>query len=347
MLNPKIAFIVPAYNAERYIEGCIKSIIKNTLTYDSEIIIVDDGSSDSTGKIAKSVLADNRRHVVVELGENQGISYALNTGISISKADFIFRLDADDLLLESRVPQTLKFFENNPNVGIIGTGRISIDENNKKLKYHYPNCTHETIEWIKNWMTPFAHPTVAFRRTLFEEHGFQYNSDYDSVEDLELWSRVLNFTEGANLSLPGILYRVHNKQSTAFTKNNRLDLSSALLHERLKCKGIVMDLDRLRIHTAVFANKINTSLGSSDFEKLLEERSVVYEILYKTETDIKRKSSLSAGFGRDIIRLIRLSSSITEIKSSRQYLSLISGVSTFIPEVISNIHYRTLKSIFN
>lgn len=91
-----ISIIVPAYNAERYLDDCIRSVIAQT--YDSwELIIVNDGSQDATAKIAdKWSEVDGRIRAIHQ--ENGGVSKARNTGISAAMGTFIMFLDSDDLI---------------------------------------------------------------------------------------------------------------------------------------------------------------------------------------------------------------------------------------------------------
>ena len=91
-----ISVIVPIYNVEAYLVGCLTSIQKQTIT-DIEVICVDDGSTDSSGRLADEFAAiDNRFHVIHR--KNGGLSAARNTGISAAKGEYIFFVDSDDYI---------------------------------------------------------------------------------------------------------------------------------------------------------------------------------------------------------------------------------------------------------
>lgn len=91
---PKFSFIVPIYNAERFLRQCLDSI-KNQTEDDFEAILVDDGSTDSSGVIADEYSAtDKRFRVIHQL--NQGTSGATNTGLNLAQGDYIVNLDNDD-----------------------------------------------------------------------------------------------------------------------------------------------------------------------------------------------------------------------------------------------------------
>lgn len=97
--KPLISIIVPVYNVEKYIGRCINSILSQS--YDNyELILIDDGSSDSSLNICKSFVSDN---VVVISQSNEGVSSARNRGIDIAKGDFISFIDGDDWVEEDYI----------------------------------------------------------------------------------------------------------------------------------------------------------------------------------------------------------------------------------------------------
>lgn len=98
-LTPKISVIVPVYNVERYLPQCIESIQKQTLK-NLEIILVDDGSTDSSGDICDRYAKDDDRIVVIHK-ENGGLSDARNAGLDIAKSEFIGFVDSDDYIAEN------------------------------------------------------------------------------------------------------------------------------------------------------------------------------------------------------------------------------------------------------
>jgi len=91
---PNISIIVPVYNVEKYLNKCIDSILNQTFS-DFELILVDDGSTDSSGSICDKY---NDDRITVIHKENGGISSARNTGIDIAKGDFIGFVDSDDFI---------------------------------------------------------------------------------------------------------------------------------------------------------------------------------------------------------------------------------------------------------
>lgn len=127
-----ISIIIPLYNKEEAIERCIQSILQQTYT-DWELIIVDDGSTDSSSVKVKPFLRDSRIHYIYK--ENGGVSCARNKGIDLAKGEWSIYLDADDYLIPNAL-HTLISTANKYNVNII-SGNFWIEKGNIRTRYCY------------------------------------------------------------------------------------------------------------------------------------------------------------------------------------------------------------------
>ena len=94
---PKVSVIVPIYNVEKYLEKCINSLLSQTLD-DIQIILVNDGSKDNSGNIAKEYEKNNKNRIIYVEKENGGLSDARNYGLKYATGDFIAFLDSDDYI---------------------------------------------------------------------------------------------------------------------------------------------------------------------------------------------------------------------------------------------------------
>lgn len=92
---PLISFIIPVYNAERYLRPCIDSVLHQLK--DGELILVDDGSTDSSGKICDAYASEHPRIKVIHT-ENRGPSHARNLGVDNAQGDYVVFLDSDDYI---------------------------------------------------------------------------------------------------------------------------------------------------------------------------------------------------------------------------------------------------------
>lgn len=121
----KISVIVPVYNAEKYLDSCIQSVLKQTYP-NWELILIDDGSKDESGAIAdRYKQTENRIQVVHQ--QNAGVSAARNQGLDMATGDYIVFLDADDELTTDCLNKLLKnAVENHAD---IVAGKCSSDRN--------------------------------------------------------------------------------------------------------------------------------------------------------------------------------------------------------------------------
>ena len=112
----KLSVVIPAYNAGRYIEAAIRSVTEQpAFPEDSEIIVIDDGSSDGTGEIAESLGAK------VIMQDHKGAACARNTGLTTAAGDFILLLDADDLLADGAAETFFAPFDSDPELQAVFT----------------------------------------------------------------------------------------------------------------------------------------------------------------------------------------------------------------------------------
>lgn len=133
----KVSIIIPCYNVELFIKDCIKSILtQNLVEKEFEIIIVNDGSTDQSLKIAEE-LAKNIVNIIVYSHENKGLGGARNTGIENAVGEYVLFLDADDRLLPGVLPKLLDLAKIN-DLDILEFSAQGINEKGK-LIYHYSN----------------------------------------------------------------------------------------------------------------------------------------------------------------------------------------------------------------
>ena len=107
---PKVSVVMPVYNAEPYVQEAIDNMLSQTFT-DIEFIIVDDGSTDSSGEIIAKASEKDDRIILHQMAQNGGIVSSLNKGIDLSSAPVIARMDADDISLPDRLALQIAYLE--------------------------------------------------------------------------------------------------------------------------------------------------------------------------------------------------------------------------------------------
>lgn len=244
-----VSVIIPCYNAERYIEKCLQSVLHQT--YENiEIILIDDASQDNTREIISKIV-DSRLNVVYN-ENNQGIVYCLNKAIKIAQGEYIARLDADDYMTEDRIKLQVDFLEKNKDLYLIGSNHILIDENGNTLKYSsYPESSEE-IHIMKYFMNPISHPTVLFRKSVFDE--FKYDDEYSDCEDYALWFDISKKYKIANISQHTTYHRIHSN-SVSSKSSTQQRTAFRLIWDELDKLGMEASKEELRMHMAIFTNK--------------------------------------------------------------------------------------------
>ena len=181
----EISVIMPVYNTEKYLNDSINSILNQSFT-NFELIILDDGSTDNSLSVIKSI-KDSR----IRLFENakKGISYQLNFGISQANADLIARMDADDVSHFRRLERQLFLMNNNPELDVVGSNINLIDSIGKVFSYKiYPEFNKDITYFLPVEMT-LCHPSTLFRKHLFDDE-IQYQTEYEPVEDHKLFLEI-------------------------------------------------------------------------------------------------------------------------------------------------------------
>ena len=223
MSAPTVSVVMPVRNGERFVEQAARSILEQTFT-DIELVIVDDGSTDGTPTLLRAIAARDERVLVLTAKRPEGIVRALNEGCRAARGRYLARMDADDISLPRRIELQVELLDATPDVGIVG-GCMTCTNLSGSVSWPalYPPDDAAIRKTLAS-ANPFGHPTVMMRREAFESCG-GYRDVCRHAEDYELWVRLLDHWQGANLSEPVLVYRVHTDQ-TAFRDWRRHCLST-------------------------------------------------------------------------------------------------------------------------
>ncbi|MAN51397.1 MULTISPECIES: glycosyltransferase family 2 protein [unclassified Marinimicrobium] len=131
---PKATVIIPAYNAENYIEESINSILSQSFQ-DFEIVVVNDGSTDRTSNVVRSI--DDSRIQLIEQSNSGGPSKPRNVGIAASNGEYIFMFDSDDLMHREKIELSISALNSVPSGDLLFTNFRSIDEKGEVLKGNF------------------------------------------------------------------------------------------------------------------------------------------------------------------------------------------------------------------
>ena len=216
------------YNNEQTLADAVRSVFAQTFQ-DWELILVDDGSSDGSLKIAQAV--DDPRMRVVSDTVNKGLSFRLNQIATLARGAYIARMDADDLMHPERLARQVKYLDAHLAVDLIGTGTCTIDSANRPLGLRGVDVLGGVLDVrpqavLSHGLT--IHPTVTGRADWFRRHPYSEAEAYVRAEDLELWCRTCQNSVFAHLPEPLYFYRetVAKEKAAAYLCNYLLSCRS-------------------------------------------------------------------------------------------------------------------------
>lgn len=227
MLEPLVSVIIPCYNAEKYIEKSVRSILNQTY-YNIEVLIADDASEDSSVDIIEMLKKEDSRIRLIKHQTNKKIVYTLNELIDIATGEYIARMDADDISLPERIEKQIRFMESHKNYAACGTNILEIDINDNVIgEKNYAAYEQETSFAVR-FFNPVCHPSVLFKADICKRN--HYDEKYVYAEDYELWCRLI-LEKG---------YKIGNIQEYLFMY--RKSLTQTCFIKLDEQKGIVKDI---------------------------------------------------------------------------------------------------------
>ena len=184
--TPLISIIMPVYNGTKYLPKAISSVLGQTYK-NFEFIIVDDGSEENIEEIVNG-FSDDR--IKFFKREHAGISTQLNFGLEMAKGEFIARMDSDDSCLPERLDKQISFLFDHPEISVVGSNIIYIDENDEIIQNReYPEHNAAIAEAMPI-LASVCHPAIMLRADVFKSVG-KYAEDAPPVEDLEIFLRMI------------------------------------------------------------------------------------------------------------------------------------------------------------
>jgi glycosyltransferase involved in cell wall biosynthesis len=206
---PLVSVVMPAYNTAPYIRDAIDSVLNQTFQQ-FELIIIDDGSKDGTGDIARECAERDERIRVIP-GDHKGASHAMNLGIQEARADWVAVMHADDIALPERIERQYEAAQANPDVVIWGTDGYHINSKGHVLSRFRvgPVSIDECqAEREQNHVVQCIHPTAMLRRDILQAVG-GYDANMWVAEDIELFDRMMVYGPLVTIPEPLLGYRVH------------------------------------------------------------------------------------------------------------------------------------------
>lgn len=273
----KVSVVMSIYNEElTEIKDSIESILVQTFREFEFIIVVDNPLRNNIIDLIKKYMqADSRIKMIVNT-QNLGLANSLNKGLKIARGEYIARMDADDISLNSRLAKQVEYLDKNLDIDLIGTQGIKINETKEKVGYFKVPVKYSEIKETLKSKNCFIHPSLMFRASILEKikgyRNFPCAQDYDFILRIEE-----NNFKICNLEENLIKYKVRKNSITEEKRLYQLLLAQyiqELKKERLKKSKDTFNLEKIKEIEKVYLkdkvefNKLNRLLQNHKEKKL-------------------------------------------------------------------------------
>ena len=210
--QPKISIIIPVYNTAKYLPKCLNSVTSQTYS-NLEIILVDDGSTDDSKKIADTYAKKDPR-IKVSHQENQGQSAARNAGLQKATGDFIGFTDSDDQLKPTFINSLLEIYGADTSLAVCGHQYHWVKKNTSKNLYQSPlrpRRHHETkkvyvLKLLAKDGRLYSCNNKLFKASIIKDHQLKFDQKLNFAEDTKFVLDYLKHAEGEIAYTPQPLY---------------------------------------------------------------------------------------------------------------------------------------------
>lgn len=221
----KVTVLVAAYNAEKYLEACLDSLVNQTLK-DIQIVCIDDASTDSTPAILQKYADKDSRIRILRRNENAGQAVARNMGIEVADGDYITMLDADDTMSADALEQAVKILDSDPDTGSVllrlvyvnGSEQTPYPMRSDKTSWSGEEAFRLSLDWSIHGL--YVSRTDLFRRFPYDTSCRLYSDD-NTTRMHYLHSAKVRQCEGV------YYYRQHGESMTNRVSALRLELLEA------------------------------------------------------------------------------------------------------------------------
>ena len=226
MNQPLVSILMAVRNEEKYLPGALESILRQTLT-DWQLVVIDDGSNDRTAEILK-YYADQDSRIQPVYQPSNGLVPALILGTQKCQAEFIARMDGDDICHPQRLEKQYRFLQDNPEISLVATN----------IRYFPSHVVQGGMRHYEQWQNslvnqelilrdlfieaPFTQPSVMYRKTAVASVGGYRDMGWG--EDYDLWLRLaLNNHKFARIPETLFFWREHAVRLTHTAKEFSLE----------------------------------------------------------------------------------------------------------------------------
>jgi len=218
-MSPKVSINLCCYNSEKHLRETLESIVNQTYK-DWELVIINDGSTDSTESIIKEYI-EKGYPIIYHYQENHGLGYSRNEALKRSNGDYIAFIDHDDIWLPDKLSKQIICFEKYPEIDFIYTNFWLYYESHKKKVVNYRKrqpSGHVFEQFLYKY--PVGLLTAMIRKKSLERLDNYFDDRLNLCEEYDLFMRLLYHTKAYYMDEPLAIYRIHSNMSSIRIKEN-------------------------------------------------------------------------------------------------------------------------------
>ena len=282
------------YNGERYLREALDSIVGQTYK-DWELVIINDGSSDSTESIIKEYM-DRGYPIVYHYQENHGLGYSRNEALKRSKGEYVAFIDQDDIWMPEKIEKQVLLFSNNPENDFLYTNYYILKNNKKLLAIRKNQKTGYVFERFL-FRYPVALVTAMLKRKTIVNSNIKFDRHLNLSEEHDLFMRFLYKSKAGYIEEPLAIYRIHSEMSSfvrmldyydegvyILKKFKNIDGCKERYHKALK--RYEMNLEYLKAKTFIIQGDFLSGRKQIDPYKLLHLKYFIVYLLSFLPTSV-------------------------------------------------------------
>ena len=220
---------------------------------------------------------------IIRNEKNLGITKSLNRGLAVAKGEFVARMDADDLSLETRFEKQVDFLRNHPDHIVCGTGVELIGDwkskhSNQFICRKIPDKEEFGIHLLFGNYPNIVHPTAMFNHSLLRKHNIIYNENYPLAQDYRMWVSCSEVSECSNIPETLLNYRVHNRAVSSDKKEMQKKIAIQIMQEQLNKLHLELDEEYAEIHKDFLFSRKPYDIRCKKWIKTLLKQNKKYKI---------------------------------------------------------------------
>jgi len=298
---PRVSIIISAFNTEKFIRETLDSVFNQTYR-DYELILINDGSTDSTGIITEEYA--HRPSVRVFHQENKGIPYSFSRGVHLSSGDLVIICGSDDIMEPSLLEKEVAFYDScrDSTIGLVYTDGVVIDD---KGNYIRPNMLsfdgivsdNPTQDLI--FMQDFPMSSFLTRRAVYEKVGY-YDTAFSSISDTDFIIRASQFYRFGVIPEKLLRYRRHRQNITKLGSLMMLKNTINTLNKNkdvFLCKGVPDYLVDKSISICQEGIDLSEEMGPEKAHAVTMAKRFIFNKFYRLKRDNLFTQNVFAIFG--------------------------------------------------